>query len=176
MPYETQWVDPEVFLKHSGVKVYHLYKDDDAGQGPLSCWFALDLNASVNGGEHEGVFDVRDLDDYVDERSPENAIRAAIDSGHFDDWDYETNDDESVHAQDRLSREELAAEELALLRYLHAKLGRRLKPMLCRAWENGIYDAAIVSKPEEEAILQQLRNNYGPRWLADLKMSELVEG
>ena len=29
MPYKTVWVEPEVFLEHNGVTVYHTYLDDD---------------------------------------------------------------------------------------------------------------------------------------------------
>lgn len=55
MPFETRWVDPELFLEHGGVKVYHTYKDDDVGHGVHSFWFTLD------DGTDEDQFDVRDL-------------------------------------------------------------------------------------------------------------------
>ncbi len=29
MPFKTEWVAPAVFLKHRGVTVYHVHKDDD---------------------------------------------------------------------------------------------------------------------------------------------------
>lgn len=58
MPYKTIWVEPEVFLEHNGVTVYHTYKDDDIEEGARCYWFTL----QELGGEYEGAFDVRDLD------------------------------------------------------------------------------------------------------------------
>ena len=55
MPYITQWVDPEVFLEHEGVKIFHTYKDDDWANGPMTYWYST----SDNDGENQ--FDVRDL-------------------------------------------------------------------------------------------------------------------
>ena len=57
MPYKTIWVEPEVFLEHSGVTVYHTYKDDDIEQGASWYWFRLDQEEN-----DEGEFDIRDLD------------------------------------------------------------------------------------------------------------------
>jgi hypothetical protein len=55
MPY--RWVDPEFALEHKGVKVYHVYKDDDI-RDPLVYWFTTDIN-HVEGCA--GELDVRDL-------------------------------------------------------------------------------------------------------------------
>ena len=33
MPTQTVWIDPELFLEHQGVRVFHTYKDDDYDQG-----------------------------------------------------------------------------------------------------------------------------------------------
>lgn len=86
MPYRTEWQEPEVFLEHNGVTVYHTYKDDDIEQGPRTYWFVT--------GKHEGedeAFDVRDLETpsrdrlYGHTESLSEAIRAilreAIDAG-----------------------------------------------------------------------------------------------
>lgn len=56
MPYITSWVDPEVFLVHKGITVYHTYNDNDFGQGRLTYWF------TTNGFSDEDSFDVRELD------------------------------------------------------------------------------------------------------------------
>ena len=56
MPYKTIWVEPEVFLEHNGVTVYHTYRDDDFEQGADWYWFRLD-----QGGD-ESEFDIRDVD------------------------------------------------------------------------------------------------------------------
>lgn len=57
MPYKTVWVEPEVFLEHNGVTVYHTYKDDDVDQGTDWYWFRLDQEE-----DDEGMFDIRDVD------------------------------------------------------------------------------------------------------------------
>jgi len=66
MPYTTEWVDPEVFLEHKGVKVYCTYKDDDMMQGPYSYLFSLndlcgDESCGCDGGMCMYVFDVQEL-------------------------------------------------------------------------------------------------------------------
>ena len=58
MPYKTIWVEPEVFLEHNGVTVYHTYRDDDFDQGANWYWFTL----REDGDEDKGAFDIRDLD------------------------------------------------------------------------------------------------------------------
>ena len=66
MPTQTTWVDPELFLDHGGVKVFHTYKDDDIEQGPNRFWFTLNPECSVErpacGSDFcPHVFDVREL-------------------------------------------------------------------------------------------------------------------
>ena len=56
MPTSSSWVDPEVFLTHNGVTVYHAYRDDDVDQGALWYHFTLDCNSDDNS------FDIRNLD------------------------------------------------------------------------------------------------------------------
>lgn len=56
MPDITEWAPPELFLTHSGVNVFHVYRDDDMNQGPKRFLFTLD--ATDDGRS----FDVRDLD------------------------------------------------------------------------------------------------------------------
>ena len=57
MPYKPIWVEPEVFLEHNGVTVYHTYRDDDIDQGANWYWFRLDQEEN-----DEGKFYIRDLD------------------------------------------------------------------------------------------------------------------
>ena len=66
MPTQTSWVDPELFLDHGGVKVFHTYKDDDLDQGPNRYWFTLKTECSVERPACgitfcPHVFDVREL-------------------------------------------------------------------------------------------------------------------
>ena len=66
MPTQTNWVEPELFLDHGGVEVFHTYKNDDLDQGPNRFWFTLNPECSVErpacGNEFcPHVFDVREL-------------------------------------------------------------------------------------------------------------------
>ena len=66
MPTQTKWVDPELFLDHGSVKVFHTYKDDDLDQGPNRYWFTLNPECSVERPACgitfcPHVFDVREL-------------------------------------------------------------------------------------------------------------------
>ena len=47
MPTQTVWIDPEVFLEHQGVRVFHTYKEDDYDQGAKRYWFTLNLQCGV---------------------------------------------------------------------------------------------------------------------------------
>lgn len=84
MPYKTEWVEPEIFLTHKGVTVWHCYKDGEYDR-MLHYWFTVtkvDL-ADYDDGEHE--FDVRELKAFRPELDddPDAVIRAAIDSGEL---------------------------------------------------------------------------------------------
>jgi len=60
MPY--QWIDPELFLEHNGVAVYHCYEDD----GPVSYyWYTTDPSDDnrVWSKPESSQFDVRTLPD-----------------------------------------------------------------------------------------------------------------
>jgi hypothetical protein len=53
-------VEPDVFLEHSGVEVYHIYEDYGLG-GPVSYWFTTDPSTSDDffGHRNRGQFDAR---------------------------------------------------------------------------------------------------------------------
>lgn len=36
------WIDPEVFLTHGDVTIYHVYKDDEIAQGQREYWYTTD--------------------------------------------------------------------------------------------------------------------------------------
>lgn len=55
MPYNHEWVPPEIFLSRKGVDVYHAYKDDDVSNGALTYWYTLYPD------EDGKDFDVREL-------------------------------------------------------------------------------------------------------------------
>lgn len=69
---------------------------------------------------------------------------------------------------------DLTPRQLNLLRYIHAKLGNRMKRMIFEAWETGIYDSRLVSTAADEQALQELRNTFGPSWLSGVKLSQLT--
>ena len=88
MPYKTIWVEPEVFLEHNGVTVYHTYRDDDIDQG--ANWFLFTLRE--DGGEDKDAFDIRDVDPLnlyksgLDE-TRRAVLRHAIDNGLLKAWE-----------------------------------------------------------------------------------------
>jgi hypothetical protein len=66
MPTQTVWIDPELFLEHQSVKVFHTYKDDDVNQGQRCYWLTVNPQCGVTAGVCEDqpcqhVFDVREL-------------------------------------------------------------------------------------------------------------------
>ena len=56
MPTSAAWTEPELFLEHNGVKVYHTYRDDDMDQGALEYSFTADC------GSDEHSFDIREFE------------------------------------------------------------------------------------------------------------------
>jgi hypothetical protein len=68
MPYTSKWVNPKLFLTHKGVKVYHIYKDDDCeNNGPRDNYFTTDRE---DGSDSENNFDVRELSTWVEPAHP----------------------------------------------------------------------------------------------------------
>ena len=89
MPYEETWIAPEVFFTLTdGTKVYHTYRNDDAGQGQLAYWFTLLPMASEScDTEVNWSFDVRGLPQQVPDADMDTdagkqvIIQAAYDAG-----------------------------------------------------------------------------------------------
>ncbi len=63
MPYQTEWVDPEVFHVVNGTPVYHTYKDGDWNRR-MSYWYTLDPTSE------DDDFDIRDLDAFCEVEPP----------------------------------------------------------------------------------------------------------
>lgn len=79
MPYKSVYVEPEVFLVHKGVTVYHCYKNGDF-EFPFTYWFSLE---KADDGK---MFNVRELPndhgyDVYSEEGRKQILMAAIDSG-----------------------------------------------------------------------------------------------
>jgi len=80
------WTKNPVAVTRKGVKVYHIFDNDDADNGILRVfWFGLSANASDDGDDS---FDVRELPNWRNPESlkaePEhikNILREAIDLG-----------------------------------------------------------------------------------------------
>ena len=88
MPYRETWIEPEIFCAMAdGTKVYHTYRNDDAGQGQLAYWFTL-LPMAFESCDTEvnWSFDVRDLPeisgaDIDTDAGKKVVIQAAYDAG-----------------------------------------------------------------------------------------------
>ena len=91
MPYSSQWVEPELFVSHNGVRVYHVYKNDDVDKGAREFWFTTD---ELEGEGSDFEFDIRDFakaefcgEGVLDaihcsnREAKRTLIRAAIDAG-----------------------------------------------------------------------------------------------
>lgn len=74
---------------------------------------------------------------------------------------------------DAALEDRLTNAERELLRYIYAKNGRRTKTLIREAWQTGIYDARLVTKENDEQLLQQMRNVLGPSWLEATNFSSL---
>ena len=79
MPYD--WVEPELFVEHGGVKVFHIYKNNFVHDGRRECWFTTD----ICGGESDDpcAFDVRDLSTFAPGKPYSQAVCDAIDKGEL---------------------------------------------------------------------------------------------
>ena len=86
MPHQNIWVEPDLFIKHNGVQVYHDYEEDDFDQ-PAEFDFRIYPSGYPVGDDWE-CFDVRRLSTWVagDSHSDpiEDAIKRAIESGELD--------------------------------------------------------------------------------------------
>lgn len=81
MPHRTIQAKAPLFMRHEGVKVYHVYRHDDA--------YTFDpVNGSDDRTDGAVTFDVRDLSTFdkggpQDEAAIKKAIRAALDKGEI---------------------------------------------------------------------------------------------
>ncbi|MBN1392563.1 MAG: hypothetical protein JW947_07150 [Sedimentisphaerales bacterium] len=78
-----QWIEPEEFLRHKGIRIFHAYKDEFSDI-PLEFWYSTSSTAEP-GSPCE--FDVRELEDYRPQNDTggksehKRVIKAAIDIG-----------------------------------------------------------------------------------------------
>lgn len=92
MPYtEPQWVEPDEYIEHAGLTLYHVYEDDELSSGASPYWFTPSL-------ETEGArtdYDVRELAArlavpwHEDDEATRRVLRLAIDAGLIEAADKE---------------------------------------------------------------------------------------
>lgn len=61
MPYTTVYRPADLYMEHAGVKIYHVYTDNDIDQGARTYLFAIHEDGDDEAGHEAGVFDVRCL-------------------------------------------------------------------------------------------------------------------
>ena len=93
MPHRTVRVKAPLFMTHKGIRVYHVFKHDDAGAGDLRTYaYTLDpVEGSDDDQDGKDTFDVRKLSTWkapvdrmngrVEGKAIKSAIRAALDKG-----------------------------------------------------------------------------------------------
>src|SRR5687767_11600243 len=118
MPVDSSFVDPELFLEHKGVEVYHIYKNDDVAQGRREFWYTLSPLCGEDNCSDERCgdtcvmqFDVRDLPNYehgkdnpggfgADREYHAGVISEAIDRGDLVEPTYADEDRVEVPDED----------------------------------------------------------------------------
>ena len=73
------WEDPEVFMIHNGVTIYHVYRDDFVANGKMSNIYGIASCCSIENDEY--VFDVRELPNYIGGKAHLTIIAEAINQG-----------------------------------------------------------------------------------------------
>lgn len=79
MPYESNWVAPDVLLTHKGVTIYHIYKNDDS-ENRIRC-FEYGWVEDCSDYDTCTSFDVRELPNPAGHVEHARIIRDAIDAG-----------------------------------------------------------------------------------------------
>lgn len=89
MPYKSEWVPADMFLKYKGIAVYHVYKHNEVDQPVREYHFSLSDDSDDDDDKHG--FDVRELSTWTKchpEMRMENHIKLvicqAIDKGELD--------------------------------------------------------------------------------------------
>lgn len=85
------WRAPETFMTHNGVTIYHAY---DGGDGNDMLQYHYNTDPGESDDTYE--FDIRDLEEYDNDLSHQDILKAAIDNGHIavpEDAQLPTNED-----------------------------------------------------------------------------------
>jgi len=73
MPYI--WTEPDLFVEHNDVEVYHTYRNDRYDDGVKEFWYTTNLLSTDND------FDIRDLENYDTTKSHKEILIEAIEKG-----------------------------------------------------------------------------------------------
>ncbi|MEW8050296.1 MAG: hypothetical protein AB2809_07955 [Candidatus Thiodiazotropha sp.] len=63
--------------------------------------------------------------------------------------------------------------QVAALRRFAEHEGRRWKEALRQSWSSGCYPWQVRNAPNDLASLQQVRNQFGPGWLKNMRLASL---
>lgn len=69
MPYESNFIEPDVFHEYKGVKIYHTYNDGEYDD-PSHNYFTTNEEWADSEDEHGQHFDVRKLPDFDENNHP----------------------------------------------------------------------------------------------------------
>ena len=93
MPHQNIWVEPDLFLEHDGVKVYHSHKNNDYDE-PLAYWLCVYPSRDTSDEDGKEDFDVHNLSTWpkglreastiVSEAEIAEFVKRAIESGELD--------------------------------------------------------------------------------------------
>lgn len=71
------WIEPELYLYHNGVAIYHCYRNNCFSGGVMENWYTTDIN------EQLPAFDIRDLSTYQTGTGHKAILEAAVDNGEL---------------------------------------------------------------------------------------------
>jgi hypothetical protein len=160
MPWNTEWIEPEVAVEHNGRTVWHTYKGDDVDSGRRTYCFttskACGERSQKCGPNCPHVFDIRELYreanelDYLTCREPiRKLVKRAIDDGklHFDE---ENEADEAEQG----AKETKIPNDYVLL--IDGPLFRRQRELLIALADEARNSRQVRVGPEQATLLEGL--------------------
>lgn len=92
MPYKSEHVPAELFLKHLDVEIYHIYEDNDIEQGPKDFYFGFTEDCSEGGD-----FDVREIEGWTECPHPPFVVGENDTPANHQAWEIWHNDEVQKH-------------------------------------------------------------------------------
>lgn len=80
MPYQYQFIEPEIAMVYRGVKVYHCYIYQDIDHGPEPKVFSWNIYGDGGDMDDGSSFNVQDLPTYDEALAPLDVIKNFIDT------------------------------------------------------------------------------------------------